>query len=95
MYYRSTPGFESDRAALLSTLTTREVEVLRRRFGIEMSDVDEEIAPAAMFFLPPTDDNGGQGGAPLNTVEIIPVAGELGKGNSWRRKQRIYTTRKQ
>lgn len=64
---------------LVSTLTPREVKVLRRRFGIELEINSEDDGLDLSAAIPPTSggSQGGQGGAPLIGIPAIPASTEL------------------
>ena len=58
---------------VLSTLTPREVAVLRRRFGIHMNDAtEEEISFELLKYS--SGGGGSQGGAPQNAVAPAPAS---------------------
>jgi hypothetical protein len=57
---------------VLSTLTAREAEVLRQRFGIDLEVTDKEKRVEGFSYVPPSGNNGGQGGAPQVAIEPAP-----------------------
>jgi hypothetical protein len=57
---------------VLSTLTAREAEVLRQRYGIDLDATDKEKRAEGFSYVPPSGNNGGQGGAPQVAIEPAP-----------------------
>jgi hypothetical protein len=57
---------------ILSTLTVREAKVLRQRFGIDLEITDKEKQTEKFSYIPPSENNGGQGGAPQVAIEPAP-----------------------
>jgi hypothetical protein len=57
---------------ILTSLTPREVEVLRERFGIDFEGCDEEELKQTNSFNPPSGNSGGQGGAPQVAIAPSP-----------------------
>jgi len=57
---------------ILSSLTPREVKVLRMRFGIDLEEAEEDLEQSNIF-IPPSSGNSGQGGAPLNASVSAPL----------------------
>lgn len=88
MKQNSIPQTDPARSSLQATLTYREVKVLRRRFGLDTFEIDDDDMLSIIGFLPRGDDGGSQGGAPLNAVEALPVPFENGKDDTRYLKKR-------
>lgn len=68
--------------SLQATLTPREIKVLRKRFGLDTFEIDDDEILTNIGFLPPGDNGGSEGGAPLNAVDAFPVSSENSKDDT-------------
>ncbi len=72
MNEKSIPGLRESAQEVLSSLTPREADVLRKRFGIDLEENNQDESNQVKQFIPPSGSNSGQSGAPQIAIAPAP-----------------------
>jgi len=72
MNEKNKAGLNEPAQEVLSSLTPREAEILRNRFGIDLEENIPDESPQVIKFIPPSGNSGDQSGTPQIAIAPAP-----------------------